>query len=75
MSQSPITSVPDCLLTPQQAAQKIGMTVRFLEQRRHRGGGPRFISVSTRAVRYRLQDLDAWIEGRARTSTADNGDE
>ena len=62
------------LLTPRQAAAILGLTPRFLEMRRFKGGGPVFIRVSGRCVRYRLSDLIEWIEGRRRTSTSDQGE-
>ena len=62
---------PDALLTEDQAAAFIEFTPRFLQARRHRGGGPSYIRVSPRAVRYRKRDLITWAEERRQTSTAD----
>ena len=61
------------LLTEAEAAELIGFTPRFLQERRFRGGGPRFVAVSARAVRYRPQDLEEWAAERLRTSTSDPG--
>lgn len=61
------------LLTEKQAAHVLGFTPRFLQNRRHRGDGPRFVRISARAVRYRIEDLRAWSEERLRTSTSDSG--
>jgi len=37
-----------------------------------RGVGPRFVRAGTKAVRYRVYDLDAWLEQNAsRPTTAD----
>jgi predicted DNA-binding transcriptional regulator AlpA len=33
------------------------------------GGGPLFIKLTAKAVRYRQSDLDAWIASKAREST------
>ena len=63
----------DSLLTPQQAADFLGLSTRFLEMRRYRGGGPEFIRVSGRCVRYLRSDLISWIDARRRTSTSDPG--
>lgn len=63
------------LLTEAEAADRIGLTRRFLQARRQRGGGPRFVRVSSRCVRYRPEDLEAWAEERLRTSTSDPGEE
>ncbi len=61
----------DHLRTPQQAADHLGLTVRFLEGRRYRGGGPPFVRISKTRCRYRMADLDDWISERVRTSTSD----
>ena len=61
------------LLTTRQAADYLGVQPRMLEMRRHRGGGPPFVRLSARAVRYRMSDLDDFIERRLRNSTSDPG--
>ena len=61
------------LLTSQEAADFLRLTPRFLEMRRFRGGGPPFIRVSGRCVRYLKSDLREWVEGLRRTSTSDLG--
>ncbi|MDR3606243.1 MAG: helix-turn-helix domain-containing protein [Oligoflexia bacterium] len=63
----------DALLTEQQAAAFIGFTPRALQSWRCRGGGPVFVRVSARAIRYRLRDLMSWVEERLRSSTSDKG--
>ena len=62
---------PDALLTEEQAAEFINFTPRFLQARRQRGGGPAYVRVSPRAVRYMRRDLISWAEERRQTSTAD----
>lgn len=61
------------LLTEQEAAQAIGLTPRFLIERRRTGDGPPFVKISTRCVRYRPEDIRAWASERLRTSTSDDG--
>lgn len=73
-SDWPNADMADRLLRPREAAAFLGLTPRFLEMRRFRGGGPPFIRVSGRCVRYMLSDLLFWVEERRRTSTADTGD-
>lgn len=58
------------LLTEKEVAKLLGMTPRFLQARRVRGDGPPFVRISSRAVRYRLSDLERWIRERLRISTA-----
>ncbi|WP_376690094.1 helix-turn-helix transcriptional regulator [Wenzhouxiangella sp. EGI_FJ10409] len=55
-------------LTTEEAAEYVGLQKSTLEAWRCRGGGPRFVKMG-RAVRYRLVDLDAWIESRLRENT------
>lgn len=50
------------------AADVLGVTPRFLQARRVRGGGPPYVKIGS-AVRYRLSDLLAWIEANVRDST------
>lgn len=61
------------LLTEAEAARRLGFSPRFLQQRRYKGDGPRFVKVSARAIRYRVSDLEAWAAARLRTSTSDDG--
>ena len=61
------------LLTEEEAAAALGFTSRCLQNWRHRGSGPRYVRVSSRAVRYRPEDLAAWAEDRLRSSTSDPG--
>jgi hypothetical protein len=63
----------DMLLREDAAAHFLGFTVRALQAWRVRGGGPVFVKISSRAVRYRKGDLIAWTESLRRTSTSDRG--
>jgi predicted DNA-binding transcriptional regulator AlpA len=60
-------------MTEQQAAAFISYTARFLQARRAKGTGPKFVRISSRSIRYRRKDLVTWIEQRIRTSTSDSG--
>lgn len=69
-----MTSVnDDPLLTEKDAAKYLNYAPRTLAGWRHRGGGPRYISVSRTSVRYRQSDLEAWIAARRQRSTSDLG--
>ncbi len=63
----------DGLFTPKQAADFLGLTTRFLEMRRYRGDGPKFVRVSASCVRYLPSDLVEWVHERRRSSTSDPG--
>ena len=62
------------LWTPDETATQIGLTKRFLEARRCRGGGPKFCRISSRRVMYRPEDVRAWVADHVRTSTSDTPD-
>jgi len=59
----------DKLLTTKEAAPLLGVSEAFLERDRWAGAQVPFIRVGARAVRYRLSDLNEFIESRRRVST------
>ena len=59
---------PGELLTTEQLADELDMTVPALAQWRYRGMGPRFIKEG-RWIRYRQCDVDEWIESRLHDRT------
>jgi len=66
---------PERLLREDEVAEHLGFSVRALQNWRIRGGGPLFVKVSARSVRYRRADLIAWVKARIRRSTSDTGSE
>lgn len=60
------------LLDQRAVARMINATEKFLEARRHRGGGPVFCKIGS-LVRYRRSDVMDWIEAQRRTSTSGDG--
>lgn len=64
----------DRMINEEEAAAFLGYTIRALQNWRVRGGGPKFIKVSGRSIRYRRRDLIEWAEGLlvASTSEADH---
>ena len=60
------------LLTEREAAALLHVTVKAVQGWRYRGNGPRFVKVN-RLVRYRLEDLQAFVLAALRTSTSDPG--
>jgi predicted DNA-binding transcriptional regulator AlpA len=62
----------DRLIDEQAAAAFIGYSVRALQNWRLRGGGPRYVRVSSRSIRYRRRDLTAWAEQRLRSNSSDS---
>lgn len=61
------------LLNTLEAANYLGLSKAFLERDRWAGAKVPFIKIGDRAVRYRMQDLDNYIESRSRKSTSDLG--
>jgi predicted DNA-binding transcriptional regulator AlpA len=43
------------------AARYIDFTESYLEKARHDGRGPRYLRIG-RTIRYRIRDLDQWLE-------------
>ena len=67
---SPPAENMDQLMDEREAASILCYSVRALQNWRHRGGGPKFIKVSARSVRYRRRDLMDWIEARTVAHTS-----
>jgi predicted DNA-binding transcriptional regulator AlpA len=61
----------DDLLTTAQAAEWLGVSQQWLETRRSRGGGPPFVRLSPRVVRYPRSETRSWLNQRAHARTAD----
>ena len=60
----------EVLLTPKEAARFLRLSESFLAKARMRGDGPRYRKLS-RAVRYSMSDMLAWLKACAKTSTAE----
>ena len=50
--------------TVQQLADYLGMSRQALDHMRHRGQGPKYIRISGRCIRYRREDVEAWLADR-----------
>ncbi len=60
---------PVPLLSPQEVAAWLGIPVATLYQWRHARTGPRCMKVG-RHLRYRVSDVDAWLDDEERTGAA-----
>ena len=58
-------------ITEKMAADYLGVSPRSLQAWRVSGKGPQFIRYSPRCIRYRLEDLDEWLEKRRVRSTSE----
>lgn len=57
--------------SPEEIAELIpGMTLAKLSQLRANAQGPRYYKLTPKTVVYSIEDVVAWIESTARTSTA-----
>lgn len=65
----------ESLIPETEAAKYMGLTPRCLQGWRYRGGGPNFVRISARCIRYRRRDLRAFADTKVRTSTSDPGQE
>lgn len=57
------------LIKPGVVAEYLDTTTANLAQHRYRGTGPKFIKLGHRAIRYRWEDVDAWIEANTLTQS------
>ena len=51
------------LLTIEEAAKHLGVSVDYLRKTRREGTGPAAIKLTGTVLRFKPVDLDAWIEG------------
>ena len=64
------SEIPATYLDTKDAAAYLSCSPSFLNQRRVRGGGPPYIKLG-HSVRYKRDDLDAWMDGNGRQSTSE----
>jgi transposase len=58
------------LMNTRQSAAYVGLSPRTMEDHRIKGTGATFRRLGNRVL-YRLEDLDAWIDARAFSSTSE----
>jgi len=58
------------LLTQREAAAVLRLSERTIERMRVQGNGPRFVRLN-HSIRYRQQDLDAYVAARVVASTSE----
>ncbi|AML50929.1 helix-turn-helix transcriptional regulator [Falsihalocynthiibacter arcticus] len=58
------TNDPNRLMDEKEAASLICYSVRALQNWRHRGGGPKYVRVSSRSIRYAYSEVMEWIDTR-----------
>ncbi|HEX7753671.1 MAG TPA: helix-turn-helix domain-containing protein [Novosphingobium sp.] len=55
----------DNLMTTKEAAEYVRLSPSLLNKLRLTGGGPVFVRLAGRAIRYRQFDLQAWVAASA----------
>ena len=68
----PLAGLPPRFLRTPEAARYLGLSGRTLEKHRTYGTGPTYRKIGGRVV-YALDDLKAWADLGAKTSTSDPG--
>ena len=61
------------LLEEQRVAGILNVSVKTLQAWRGRGGGPRHVRLGQRSIRYKPEDVEAFIAAGMRCSTSDAG--
>ena len=59
------------VLDPKEAAAFLRMAPKTLAHMRCRGDGPKHIRANSRVIRYRLADLESWLDARVVGSTSE----
>jgi hypothetical protein len=71
-TQSQISPSERKWLTEAEAANRLNMSVKWLQKGRLRGGGPKYAKFGS-AVRYAVADIEEFERANLRTSTSDEG--
>ncbi|PCJ74384.1 MAG: DNA-binding protein [Rhodobacteraceae bacterium] len=58
------------MIDEKEAADLLCYSIRALQNWRHRGGGPKFVKVSSRSIRYRIGDIHEWVEDKTVSNTS-----
>lgn len=61
----------DAPIDEAEAANFLKLSTRTLQAYRYAGGGPVFIRISARCIRYRRADLKKWIDLRIHQNTSE----
>ncbi len=73
MKQEQISPLPPPhvrVISEAEAAARLSLSRRTLQEYRLTGRGPKYVNLGLRRVGYSLTDLDAWVAARTVVSTA-----
>jgi hypothetical protein len=62
---------PELHIDEKRAAIYLGISPRTLQGYRTKGGGPEFVKISHKVVRYKIADLIKWTENKKRKNTSE----
>lgn len=62
--------IPFRMLRARAVAEMLGVSESWLEQIRLKGGGPPYFKFG-KSVRYRIEDVEAWVAAQRRVSTSE----
>jgi predicted DNA-binding transcriptional regulator AlpA len=58
------------LLNEVEAGQFLSLSHRTLQNWRVKGGGPKYLKIGAKSVRYRITDLQSWLDNATRSHTS-----
>ena len=67
--RSTLRDDPDRLIDTAAFAEWVGVSICYARQMRVHGGGPKFIKLTAKTVRYRAADVIEWINSRPSASS------
>lgn len=68
-----VTLAPDAYYLPHEVAAYLRVSKATLEYWRRVGGGPEFVRLTNRKIRYYGADVRTWLAARRRRTTAETG--
>ena len=64
-------NIENQLINEAAAAGYLSVSIRTVQAMRYTGGGPRYVRLGRRCIRYRLSDLNAWADERTYQNTSE----
>lgn len=62
---------PHKVLKAESVADWLGTTPGALAQMRYLGKGPKFVKLGARSIRYRVSDVNEWLDAQTRQQTGE----
>jgi phage terminase Nu1 subunit (DNA packaging protein) len=71
-TNSELTS-SNALIDERDLSRMLGVSVRTVQAWRVKGGGPAYLKLNNRLIRYRVTGIKDWLAGQARSNTSGGG--